>query len=725
MTRVLSVLVFAAVVVGILLIPPANSDDLAANHAGGLADLPARLVGAAEPGERPFWRYVTEGSAAERREDGSVLVRVRGYRMPRTGQEQYDPILSAVLFKSIKRQLRSIAAREGFQLDFEEVPRADYPGASFFCERMQGGLRLEVELPDGTRVSSSEAWYPSSNRSLLPPLVAIGVAILLRNALLALLSGVVVGAVLARAHLGTGWSESLAGGLLDVPTRFFWNQFIDPERAQIILFVVFMLSMVGVLTRSGGIRGLMDLIARIASGARRTQVASWLMGLAVFFDDYANTILVGSTMRPLSDRFRVAREKLAYIVDSTAAPVAGISIFSTWIAFEVSTFSAQLPDAALATTDGYSVFLQTLPYRFYCLLTIFFVGLIVLTGRDYGSMLRAERRARAGKVLRDGARPMVSERATRLKPADHVVPRASVALWPLGTFVGVTLLYIFVKGGGLTAFQPEVGLDGLGALFSIEGMTTVLFDGSGSDSLACGALVGLLVAVGFAWTVGLGGADVASAAWASLRSMGIAILILYLAWMIGAVCISLGTAEYISVLLGRALNPLLLPGILFALAGVVAFSTGSSWSTMSILLPLVVGLAYELGSAIPLGPHGLLVISIGAVLEGAIFGDHCSPISDTTVMSSIASASDHVDHVRTQAPYALTTMAVALLLGYFPAVMYELHPALCLLLGAGALTAIVLLYGKRVEDAPRAGDAPPAGDPVPVAQPADVPVETR
>jgi Na+/H+ antiporter NhaC len=278
-----------------------------------------------------------------------------------------------------------------------------------------------------------------------------------------------------------------------------------------------------------------------------------------------------------------------------------------------------------------------------------------------------------------------------------VVPLARVALWPLGTFIGVTLLWILYKGGAFTVLQPGRGFEGFGELFSLRGMTTVLYDGSGSTSLAVGALSGLGVAAVMAWIAGLS-REIPQAAWASLRSMGVAILILYLAWMIGAVCRELGTAQYLTVLLGTSMNPLVLPAVLFFLAGAVAFSTGSSWSTMSIILPLVVGLSYELGHAIPLGGPGLLVISIGAVLEGSIFGDHCSPISDTTVMSSIASASDHVDHVRTQAPYALTTMVVAMLCGYFPAVMLELDPWLCLLFGMAVLTGIVLWYGKRVAE---------------------------
>ena len=198
-------------------------------------------------------------------------------------------------------------------------------------------------------------------------------------------------------------------------TTYFRGQLVDRARIEIILFVIFMLAMVGVVTKAGGIRGMMNRIASLAQDARKTQIATWIMGLSVFFDDYANTILVGSTMRPLADRFRIAREKLAYIVDSTAAPVAGVSILSTWIAFEVSTFSAQLPDAGMAPSDGYAVFIQTLPYRFYCWFTLLFVAFVVFS--EAGLRAHAHRRTtRPGrKLLRDGATPLVGKAATELE----------------------------------------------------------------------------------------------------------------------------------------------------------------------------------------------------------------------------------------------------------------------------------------------------------------------
>ena len=451
-----------------------------------------------------------------------------------------------------------------------------------------------------------------------------------------------------------------------------------------------MLAMVGVITKNGGIRGLMNLVARFARSARSTQVSTYFMGLAVFFDDYANTILVGSTMRPLTDRYRIAREKLAYIVDSTAAPVAGLSIFSTWIAFEVSTFSAQLPLAGLSPDDGYSVFIETLPYRFYCILTLVLVFLVTATGRDFGPMLSAERRARTtGRVVREGGHPMVSDAATAMEPAEGISIKAWRALAPLAIFVGVTVWTILTTGGAFAEGHPS--------LLTVSGISSVLGDANSYEALWRGSSLGLVAAVLASLMAGLR-MEILDAAWKTLKSMGIAIAILYLAWMIGAVCGELGTANYLTVMLDSVLYPLALPVILFLLSGAIAFSTGSSWSTMSILLPLVVGLSFALGERTDIGGHALMVLSIGAVLEGSIFGDHCSPISDTTVLSSVASASDHIDHVRTQSPYAFLTMFVAIAVGYLPAAAFGLHPFLSLIVGAVTLVVILRLLGERAEE---------------------------
>jgi Na+/H+ antiporter NhaC len=559
-----------------------------------------------------------------------------------------------------------------------------------------GGRRIEIEPllpgaldPGGASLVGTD-WRPPNRFSLLPPILAIALAIATRRPLLSLFIGVLSGAILVALRQGLGFGSAVVSGAVDVPTVYFWNRFSSANDLYIILFVVFMLAMVGNTVTNGGIAGIMRILAKRAKDARTTQIATWLTGLAVFFDDYANTVLVGSTMRPLTDKFRVAREKLAYIVDSTAAPVAGISIFSTWIAFEVSTFSSQLPAAGMATTDGYEVFIQTLPYRYYCLFTLAFVALIAFSGRDFGPMAKAERRARrTGQVLRPGATPLVSKESTEQEMAAGVTPAAWRALVPLFGFIGTTL-FMIAEGGG--AFE-------MGArIFTLEGITQVLYDGSGNYPLMIGGLVGFVLAAVATAQAGIAN-QIPLAAWRTLKSMGIAFGILYSAWMVSDVCTALGTAPFLTAIVSDAIAAPLLPVVLIVLAGFVAFATGSSWSTMGILLPMVVGVSFQLGETIDIGGMALMVLCIGAVLEGAIFGDHCSPISDTTVLSSISSASDHLDHVRTQAPYALTTMAVAIIVGYVPSAYLGWSPYLCIVLGISVLAAIVLGIGRRSEPA--------------------------
>lgn len=697
MTRLLSLLTFAALAFAVLAVPQADPLRLAALEAGNLLTeevLSAEPVGSDDGGTRPplLWELLARELQLANA-GGPLVLPVGGSRLTIV-EGVADPALHGEVRRSVIRRLRSLsadsenAALAGLEILGREVGIPD--GIDIRCSVRHDTLTLAFHTPSGALMEVEKEWRPPNRSSLFPPLVAIMLAILFRRPVVALFSGVLAGAFLEQFNAGHDVVDSAFSGFRHVFDQYFVAELTDQFRYEIALFVVLMLAMVGVITRAGGIHGLMEHIARLAHSARRTQIAANLMGLAVFFDDYANTILVGSTMRPLTDRFKISREKLAYIVDSTAAPVAGLSIFSTWIAFEVSTFSAQLPDVGLAQTDGYSVFIQTLPYRFYCILTLVFVMMVAVSGRDFGPMLTAERRARGGQLLREGAQPMVGGAHTDLEPAPGVRPRALVAIVPLLTFIFVTL-FLIAKDGNAFELGPE--------LFTLEGLTQVLHSGSGSSPLMLGSLAGLVLAALLAFLVGLRG-EILRAAWTAVRSMGVALVILFLAWMIGAVCVTLGTAPYLTVLLGDAVPAIIVPCVLFVLSGIVAFSTGSSWSTMSILLPLVVGFAYSVGEASPIGGHMLMIISIGAVLEGSIFGDHCSPISDTTVMSSIASASDHIDHVRTQAPYALMTMLIALLVGYFPCTFIGLDPFVALGVSILIMAAILFIYGRKSDAEP-------------------------
>ncbi|MEL6428968.1 MAG: Na+/H+ antiporter NhaC family protein [Planctomycetota bacterium] len=725
MLRLIAVLIFGALFAALLFGPRVHPSAMAPKQIADLLEEPGIRAGATEPAVDengkpiPLWRYIVDsGTVAVDPETGERVLRTGSARIvydpaALPEEKKIDPLWTIEALRALVRRMRAVSAKEDLGLRVDAYKKPDPTGVNYALKVDGENLTAVVDLGGEPLASAQMPWQRITQRSLIPPLIAIFLAILLRRPVIALLAGVWAGAFLVRrAADGGGLGSDFAWSAFDVFDTYARDQLIKPSRIEIVAFVVFMLAMVGVITKAGGIRGVMNRISSLAEDARKTQIATWLMGLAIFFDDYANSILVGSTMRPLADKFRVAREKLAYIVDSTAAPVAGVSLLSTWIAFEVSTFSAQLPDAGLAPSDGYAVFLQTLPYRFYCWFTLLFVAMIVFSGRDFGPMLRAERRARGGQLLRPGATPMVGKAATELEADESVTPRASSALIPLALFVLTTLgsiVWTGMTGLGLLVFAEGATLPSLGKAPGgfIETATGILYEGSGEVPLRNGAIAGFTAAAVLALGRGLSVGATLRAAFNSIRATGVALVILYLAWMVGAVCSDLGTATYLSSVLGSSTPYVILPIVLFLLAGLIAFSTGSSWSTMTILLPLVIGLTYDTGYSSTDGVTEeaaraaglfLMTVSIGAVLEGAIFGDHCSPISDTTVMSSIACASDHVDHVRTQAPYALTTMAVALLVGYLPVVFFGLSPWLALLAGAATLALLLAVKGERAED---------------------------
>ena len=402
MIRIISVIVFAGLAAALLLVPGVSREELAVQQIAGLVTEKINAVGpdgkAVMDAEgkavtRPFWQFVLDEGAVELPESersdgpkeathkfipGGVRFDAIEAAFPRRDGVEYDPRVVAEWVaganqwhlqagKNIVRELRSVVAQEDLRIAVKRYKKPDPEGINLDGKLTESTITLTASKGGETVAVAEKEWRPVTQLSLFPPLLVVFLAIVFRRPVLALLAAVWAGAFLVK-HSADGPSvwNNIGASLGAVAQDYFWPQFIDSERREIALFVVAMLAMVGIITRAGGIQGMMNRISSLAKDARRTQIATWLMGLSIFFDDYANTILVGSTMRPLADKFKVAREKLAYVVDSTAAPVAGVSLLSTWIAFEVSTFSAQLPDAGLAPSEGYSVFIQTLPYRFYC-----------------------------------------------------------------------------------------------------------------------------------------------------------------------------------------------------------------------------------------------------------------------------------------------------------------------------------------------------------------------
>lgn len=546
--------------------------------------------------------------------------------------------------------------------------------------------------------------------SLLPPLVAIVLALVFREVVISLFAGIWFGALIAAQ-----WNP-LTATMISVD-RFIVEGLADTDKISIVVFSLLLGGMVGVIGRSGGTLGLVESMRSLATSARRGQVMGWLAGVIIFFDDYANTLIVGNTMRPVTDRLNISREKLAYIVDSTAAPMAAIAVISTWVGFEISLIGDALRTAASQTADPaaaaqlmqgaqnpFNVFLHSIPYLFYPILALVFVLLVSVTGRDFGPMLKAEQRARRGEgVSAPTARPAVDVTSSYMSPPQGVPHRWYNAAIPVLTVIVVALAGIFYTGAqeapaGATLWQIVGGADPF--------KTLIWASFSGNIVAIALAVAQRILKLGEALEAWLNG----------LRAMLLAIVILVLAWGLGGVTEALGTGPYLSGLLQDTLPLGLLPVIVFITGAAISFATGTSWGTMAILFPVTIPLAVAMGAGVDFdgGAHySILLGAISSVMAGSIFGDHCSPISDTTVMSSMATACDHIDHVRTQIPYALVVAMVGMLVGDIPTA-YGLPPWVSLAAGVAILYLVLRYVGRPVETGPEVT----AGDPratVPVA----------
>jgi Na+/H+ antiporter NhaC len=552
---------------------------------------------------------------------------------------------------------------------------------------VDGTGAIEIKVSDGEVHTVAQTRSIPGILSILPPLVAVLLALTIRQVVLALFSGIWVGAVFIFGY------DPLVG-LARVADHFIVNALADPDHASIIIFSLLFGGMVGIISKNGGTAGIAGVLVRMARSPRRGQFATWLLGLVVFFDDYANSLIVGNTMRPVTDKLRISREKLAYIVDSTAAPVSSILLVSTWIGYEVGLIDAAIKSIDYHMENAYWVFVHSIPYCFYPILSLAMVLLVSWTGRDFGPMLRAERRARHQKKLyRDGA-----QLATDLTESTTVSIEDGTPLrWYNGGIPVATVLIVGVLGLYLTGYNSikEAG----GTDFSIG---TIIGKANSYQALMWAALASCAVAIILSVSQRILTLVKALDAWfVGIKSMLLAMIILILAWAIGAITRDLHTADYLVQLLRGTVAPHFVPVLTFLTSAVISFSTGTSWGTMGIVMPLVIPLSHALSidAGLPAEQvHVLMIGTISGVLAGSVFGDHCSPISDTTILSSMASACDHIDHVRTQLPYALLVGVTGMLIGDIPSA-YGLSPFVSIIIGIGVLVGVLFWLGKKSDEA--------------------------
>lgn len=578
-------------------------------------------------------------------------------------------------------------------------------------------IHVSQQNNGGYRYRHIPAWL-----SILPPLFAIALALIFREVIISLFIGIWAGAFIA----GGMRIESLyymALSFFQVVSKYVVEALTDSGHMSVIVFSLLIGGMVALISKNGGMAGVVTRLARFAKSARSSQFVTWLLGVAIFFDDYANTLIVGNTMRPVTDKFRVSREKLAYLVDSTAAPIAAVAFITTWIGAELGYIDSglRLLHQFPFEMTPYAVFISSLRYAFYPILTLIFVAMVIYLGRDYGPMHAAEVRARStGRVSSAITEAEDEPDMEELGPVQGAPLRWYNAAIPVVLVILVTIYGLLQTG--MAATYSELLESGIAVPSSSWGqvwqsMPALFGEQSSGTSRMLGKVIGnadSYQALLWASLTGVTAAILLTVAQriiklfdtmhhltTGFKTMMPALIILTLAWALAATTHELHTADYLTSLLRGSINPHFMPAIIFVLAALIAFSTGSSWSTMAILYPIAIPTTWAVCMAENVAPElalEILLNVIATVMAASVLGDHCSPISDTTILSSLASDCNHLDHVKTQMPYALTVAVFSLLSSIVATYWgggWDIS-FVCIVVSLGAFYLIIRRIGKPV-----------------------------
>ena len=561
------------------------------------------------------------------------------------------------------------------------------------------GLTMMIFMLSTTFVFAAEVEPAVSNAdrfglfTLIPPIVAIVLAFITKNVVISLFIGVLSGGFILNL---TGFNVfgALTQAFLDFIDRAL-NSLADPWNAGIIMQVLVIGGVINLVAKMRGAKAIAEALAKKAKTAKSTQLITWFLGICVFFDDYANSLIVGPIMRPVADKMKISRERLAFIIDATAAPIAGLAIISTWIGLEVSLISEGFETIGVEAS-GFVVFLQTIPYRFYNILILAFIVITTITLREFGPMRKAEIAARKSKDLAGEEVVATSSHMDELEPKEGVKLSIWNAIVPIGALIISAVVAFYYSGystimaGDDTAIQAIITNSPL----SFKAILETFAASDASVALFQSALFASIVAIIMSVCKKIFTISEAIEAWVDgMKGLIITGVILILAWSLGSVIKELGTAQYLVEALNGAIPAFLLPSLIFVLGAVISFSTGTAYGTMSILMPLAIPLAYKINPEM-----SFVIVSTSAVLTGAIFGDHCSPISDTTILSSMGAGCNHIDHVKTQMWYALFVAAITILFGYIPA-GFGLPIYIVLPMSFVALFIGIMIFGKKVEEA--------------------------
>ncbi|EAL9759897.1 Na+/H+ antiporter NhaC family protein [Campylobacter upsaliensis] len=545
--------------------------------------------------------------------------------------------------------------------------------------------------------------------TLLPPFIAIILAFITKDVILSLFMGVLSGTFLLSLASNIFFVDTIALiNIYDTLVESFskiisyvLKSTSDPVNAGIILQILCIGGLVALITKMGGAKAIALQFAKRAKTAISAQLNTWFIGLLIFFDDYANLLIVGPIMRPLADKFKISREKFAFIIDSTAAPVAGIAIISTWIGLEVSLIKNAYASIGIDNISAFGIFVETIPYRFYNIFMLFFVALTAIMGREFGSMYAAQIRAKTtgqiAPVSKSAALDTAELEDQFLAPKDGIEIRAFDAIVPVMTLIILAILGFYFNG--FSVLEGEELANAKANPLSFETLRSAFGSADSSIVLFQAALFAAIVAIFIGVRRRIFNIKEAIETWIyGWKTMIFTIVLLLLAWSLSSIVKDLGTSTFITHLLADKLPEFILPATIFAFASLISFAIGTSYGTMGVLMPLAVPLAFEVAKLNGLegeALHHYMVLNISCVLTGAIFGNHCSPISDNVILSSMSAKCDHMEHVRTQIPYALFICAVSLFTGYIPTAL-GLSVWLVLPLNFILITLLLRIIGKKV-----------------------------
>ncbi len=530
--------------------------------------------------------------------------------------------------------------------------------------------------------------------SILPPLIAILIALIIREVYTALFTGIWIGATIIYYYKGSAFFIAVFQGFLAILDTYIIESLNNSGHLAIILFSMIIAATVSLISKNGGMMGVVNRLSVYATNARSGSLITWLMGIIIFFDDYANTLVVGNTMRPLADKLRISREKLSYIIDSTAAPVASVAFVTTWIGAELSYIQDGINTLNI-NESAYGVFFNSLAYSYYPFFTLAFVGILIWKRVDYGPMLKAERSSGQLTDISYNENPseniISDDLMEEVTAKPNITPRSFNAIIPVSIIIIGTLSALLYTGWDKAVWNNN-------SIGFFNKLSETIGNADSYIALLWASLSSLFVAAILTLSQRLLSLkETVESIIKGFKTMLPAIMILTLAWSVALITEHMHTADFISgILTDASVSPYLLPVITFIISALVSFSTGSSWGTMAILYPLILPSGWLLAKSSGLDYDSTLSIFhniAAAVLTGSVLGDHCSPISDTTILSSLASSCPHIEHVRTQLPYALTTGTVAIFIGIIPA-SYGVSPWILFPLGLVCLWLIIHFAGK-------------------------------